>query len=127
MELRKIGNSYRKDDRNFYWRRESNGYQNENFGRQDKRTFKGTFFKCGGEGYHAFKCKKTKTTEIVAVVEENPTRSNNKLKDGELLVMRRALCYTRGDEELLQRKSLFKSRCKVSGKCCKVVIDRGSS
>lgn len=60
------------------------------------------------------------------MVEENPTGSANKLEDGELLMMRKALCHTRGDEEPLQRKNLFKTKCKVSGKCCKVVIDSGS-
>ena len=29
--------------------------------------------------------------------------------------------------ELVQRKSLFRTRCKSQGKCCKMVIDSGST
>ena len=29
--------------------------------------------------------------------------------------------------ELAQRKSLFKTKCKLQGKCCKMVIDSGST
>ncbi|GLJ33708.1 hypothetical protein SUGI_0677630 [Cryptomeria japonica] len=125
-EVSKEGSSYWKDDRNFYRRREPDGYRNENFGRQDKRTFRGTYFKCGGEGHRAFECKKSETTRRAVVVEENPTGSKNKSEDGELLMMRIALCHTREDKEPLQRKNPFKTRCKVFGKCCKVVIDSGS-
>lgn len=92
--MRKEGNSYQKDDINLYQRKEPDGYWNENFGRQDKRTFKGTCFEWGGEGHRAFECKNTETTRRVATMEDNPTRSENKPKDGELLVMRRALCHT---------------------------------
>lgn len=38
-------------------------------------------------------------------------------------MMRRALCHTKDDEEPLQRRNLFKARCKISFKCCKVIID----
>ena len=30
-------------------------------------------------------------------------------------------------EELAQRKSLFRTTCKVQGKCCKMVIDSGNT
>lgn len=36
-EVSKDGSLYSKDDRNFYWRRESDGYQNEGFGKDDRR------------------------------------------------------------------------------------------
>lgn len=39
--------------------------------------------------------------------------------------MRRTLCQVRDDEGPLQRRNLFKTRCKVSDKCCKIIIDRG--
>lgn len=99
--MNKEGNYYQKDDRKFYQSRELDGYRNENFARSDKRTFRGTCFKCGGEGHCVFECKKTENTGRVAVVEENPTGLDNKPEDGELLMMRRALCHTERDEEPL--------------------------
>lgn len=35
-EVSKEGNSYMKDDKNFYQRREPDGYRNENIGKEDK-------------------------------------------------------------------------------------------
>ena len=42
-------------------------------------------------------------------------------------MVRRTLCSKGSDEELVLRRSLFKIRCKMAGKCCKVIIDSGSS
>ena len=42
------------------------------------------------------------------------------LEDGEALLMRKTI------EEPIQRRSLFKSVCKVEGKCCKLIVDSGS-
>ena len=39
-------------------------------------------------------------------------------KARENIMMRRVLC---------NKGSLFKTRCKMAGKCCKVIIDNGSS
>ena len=42
-------------------------------------------------------------------------------------MVRRTL-YNKGrDEEIVLRRSLFKTRGKMAGKCCKVIIDNGSS
>ena len=30
-------------------------------------------------------------------------------------------------DESIQRRSLFKIVCKVEGKCCKLIVDRGST
>lgn len=85
-KLAEIVVSYQNDDINFYQRREPNGYQNESYDkddrRQDKRMFRGTYFKCGGEGYRDFECKKIENTRITTLVEEDHTRSTNKLEDG---------------------------------------------
>ena len=46
---------------------------------------------------------------------------------GENLMVRRTLCNKVSDEELVLRRSLFKTRCMMAGKYCKVIIDNGSS
>ena len=48
-------------------------------------------------------------------------------KGGENIMVRIILCNKGSDEELILRRSLFKTRCKMVGKCCKVIIDSGSS
>ena len=45
----------------------------------------------------------------------------------ENLMVRRTLCNKGSDEEPSLRRSLFKTRCKMAGKCCKVIIDSASS
>ena len=48
-------------------------------------------------------------------------------KAGENLMVRRTLCNKGSDEEEpILRRSLFKTRCKMAGKCYKVIIDTGS-
>ena len=46
---------------------------------------------------------------------------------GENMMVRRTLCNKGSDEEPVLRRSLFKTRCKMAGKCCKVIIDSVSS
>ena len=41
-------------------------------------------------------------------------------------MVRRTLWNEQLDGEPILRKSLFKTTCKIEGKCCKVFIDRGS-
>ena len=48
-------------------------------------------------------------------------------KAGENIMVRRTLCNKGSDEELVLRRCLFKTRYKMDGKCCKVIIDSGSS
>ena len=46
---------------------------------------------------------------------------------GEALVMRKVLLkQVKEANEPAQRKALFRTICKVQGKCCKVIIDSGS-
>jgi len=42
-------------------------------------------------------------------------------------MVKRTLCNKGSDEEPILRRSLFKTRCKMAEKCCKVIIDSGSS
>ena len=49
------------------------------------------------------------------------------LKARENMMVRRTLCNKGIDEEPILRRSLFKTRCKMVGKCNKVIIDSGSS
>ena len=42
-------------------------------------------------------------------------------KEGEALLMRKII------EDPIQRRSLFKSVCKVEGKCFKLIVDSGST
>ena len=47
---------------------------------------------------------------------------------GESLVMNKFLLKPKKEqEEICQRKSLFKTTCKLQGKRCKMVIDSGST
>ena len=48
-------------------------------------------------------------------------------KAGENLMVRRTLCNKGSDRKPVLRRSLFKTRCKMAGKCYKVIIDSGSS
>ena len=56
------------------------------------------------------------------------TKMNNPPEEGESLRLKRVLVNTEKQvHELVQRKSLFRTRCKSQGKCCKMVIDSGST
>ena len=56
------------------------------------------------------------------------TEVNNPLEDGEALMLKRVLVNTEKQvHEPVQRKSLFRTRCKSQGKCCKMVINSGST
>ena len=50
------------------------------------------------------------------------------LDTGEDLMMNKVLLKPKKEQaEPAQRKSLFNTTCKVQGKCCKMVIDSGST
>ena len=56
------------------------------------------------------------------------TEVNNPPEDGEALMLKRVLVNTEKQvHEPVQRKSLFRIRCKSQGECCKMVIDSGST
>ena len=59
------------------------------------------------------------------MIQEDIESSPSGPEVGESLMVRRTLCNKGGDEEPILR--LFKTRCKMAGKYCKVIIDSGSS
>ena len=61
------------------------------------------------------------------MTQEDIENSPNGPEAGENLMVRRTLCNKGSDEEPILRRSLFKTRCKIARKCCKVIIDSGSS
>ena len=61
------------------------------------------------------------------MIQEDIESSPSGPEAGKNLMVRRTLCNKGSDEEPIFRRSLFKTRCKMVGKCCKVIIDNGSS
>ena len=45
----------------------------------------------------------------------------------ENLMIRRTLCIKEVSKEPILRRSIFKTKCKIYDKCCKMIIDSGSS
>ena len=61
------------------------------------------------------------------MIQEDIESSPSGIEARENLMVRRMLCNEASDEEPILRRSLFRTRCKMNGKCCKVIIDSGSS
>ena len=61
------------------------------------------------------------------MIQEDNESSPSGPKVGENLMVRRTLCNKGSDEEHVPKRSLFKTKCKMNGICCKVIIDSGSS
>ena len=61
------------------------------------------------------------------MIQEDIEGSPSGPEAGENLMVMGTLCIKGSDEEPVLRRSLFKTRCKMAGKCCKVIIDSGSS
>ena len=52
---------------------------------------------------------------------------NNPQEEGESLMLKRVIVKSEKKvDEPTERKSLFRTRCKSQGKCCKMVINNGS-
>eukprot|EP00253_Pinus_taeda_P030848 PITA_30848 len=61
-------------------------------------------------------------------VEETPQEAENTPKTGEALVLNKVLLKPAKEvAEPDQRKALFRTVCKSQGKCCKLIIDSGST
>ena len=61
------------------------------------------------------------------MIQEDIQSSPSRTEVGENMMVRITLCNKGSDEEPVLRRSLFKTKCKMNGKCCKVIIDSGSS
>ena len=62
------------------------------------------------------------------MIQEDIESSPSGPETGENLMVRRTLCNKGSDEEEpILRRILFRTRCKMVGKCCKEIIDSGSS
>ena len=64
---------------------------------------------------------------INVVIQGDGEGSPSGPEAGEYLMVRKTLCNKGSNEEPVLRRSLFKTRCKMARKCCKVIIDSGSS
>ena len=71
-----------------------------------------------------------RNVNVVEAQEESKeeTEMNNPPEEGESLMLKKFLVKSEKQvHEPAQRKSLFRTRCKSQGKCCKMVIDSGST
>eukprot|EP00253_Pinus_taeda_P003119 PITA_03119 len=76
----------------------------------------------GGREVRCYRCTKEEVP-VAAVTEEVDTP-----KSGESLVFNKVLLKSAKEvTELPQRKALFRTVCKVQGKCCQMIIDSGST
>jgi hypothetical protein len=86
-------------------------------------------------GHRAYECPENEGTNqrnaIVAPTEEEGTqvpKAENTPERGESLVINKVVLKPeKVVTEPAQRKTFFKTVCKVQGKCCQLVIDSGST
>eukprot|EP00253_Pinus_taeda_P027745 PITA_27745 len=92
-------------------------------------------YTCGEWGHVSWDCPHNRTTSQrnanVAKAKPKTPRIIEKEESpevGESLLLKRALLKVEKEtEEPVQRNSLFRTTCKSKGKCCKVIIDSGST
>ena len=92
-------------------------------------------YTCGEIGHMSWDCPRNKSTgqrnvNVTEAQEESKeeTEVNNPPEDGEALMLKRVLVKIEKQVHgPTQTKSLFRTRCKSQGKCCKMVIDNGST
>ena len=95
------------------------------------------FYRCHQLGHKPYECLENMGTNhrnaIVAQVGEEAARLSEMEEEffperGESLVVNKVLIKrTEEVAEQAQRKTLFRSVCKVQGKCCQLVIDSGNT
>lgn len=115
----KGGSSYQKGTSSYLGR--CNSYS--------RGGFHGNCFRCGKEGHIYFECRSSTSGKgnNNAFSQGDIEGSSSGYEAGENLMVGRTLCNKGSDEEPILRRSLFKTRCKMDGKCCKVIIDSGIS
>eukprot|EP00253_Pinus_taeda_P024540 PITA_24540 len=92
-------------------------------------------YRCHKWGHRSFECPEVKHTgqrgAFVAQHEEaeaHPREVENVAETGEALIVNKVLLKpTKKMAEQNQRKALFQTVCKSHGKCCKLIIDSGST
>jgi len=92
-------------------------------------------YKCNKLGHRSFECpEKEDIGQRGAYVAQNEQQqeqlpvAENMPETGEALMMNKVLLKPEKESaELAQRKALFRTMCKVKRKCCKMVIDSGST
>jgi len=93
------------------------------------------FYTCGQLGHMSQDCPENvareRGTKVVQVKIEPPNTLEeyiNALEEGEVLIIKKIWLKTNKDVyEQAQRRSLFRTMCKSKGKCCKLVINSGST
>lgn len=98
----------------------SSGQVTKNAGQRGrwKNEFTGTCYNCGEAGHRSWQCPKKR---VALAAKED---IENVPEKGECLVTRRlAACV----HEPVQRRKLFRTRCKCNDKVCNVIVDGGSS
>ena len=86
-------------------------------------------------GHRSFECpRKEDVGQRGAYVAQNEKQQEQSTmvevfpEIGEALMMNKVLLkHEKEQAELAQRKSLFRTTCKVQGKCCKMMIESGST
>ena len=90
--------------------------------------FHGKCYKCGGKGHRSFQCKSygenIGRNDVIQGESKQP-QCNPKAREN--LMIRRTLCSKEVSKELVMRRSIFKTRCKIVEKCYKMIIDSGNS
>jgi hypothetical protein len=92
-------------------------------------------YRCGKLGHMSWDCPENnpanqRGAHVAEAKEENvdAVTKEEAPEVGESLLMKRVLVKSEKEaKEPAQRKSLFRTVCKSKGKCCKVVIDSGST
>eukprot|EP00253_Pinus_taeda_P012339 PITA_12339 len=92
-------------------------------------------FACGEWGHVQWDCPHQRSANqrnvnVAEAKEEipQPEAKEEPPEDGESLLLKRVLLEgAKEAKELVQRRTLFRTVCKSKGKCCKLVIDSGST
>src|SRR5271156_1945210 len=93
-------------------------------------------YNCGNLGHPAYRCPEKPSTSQgerrnTYVQEDQASCHNQEVnldsKKGENLMFHRILLKEPSKEEPKQRRSLFRVKCKILGKVCKVIVDSGST
>ena len=93
-------------------------------------------YHCGQLGHPAYRCPEKASSsqgdkKITYVQEECSNNITSEVnldsEKGENLMFRRVLIKEPSKEEPKQRRALFRIKCKILGKVCKVIVDSGST